>query len=464
MKNEKEIIEKYNNLVNYLTKVVKNSEDSELVRNSRISATKFINLLYKYEQKDKSVYEQMLSEISVDKSELTVEVEKLDNSETKKNETSCEEYVNSEILNSKDSNLKEEFERLMDKLEEDLKLPNDKLIETWMKNYRDFILNYGLDEKQMIDFMISKFEVYDEENIYSAEELKEMYENIETKTENDIKSEEENKPNEEEKKEEENKPSEEETKEEENKPSEEEKKEEENKPSEEEKKEEENKPSEEEKKEEKNKPSEEETKEENKPDEQIVNNKKVVPLKIKSVKKQTLSKTEKLGLTATGLAILSTPALFSAMFTTFLPITASVGLGYGIYRLIKNRHYNNNTLYNYLKENGFAIDSNNNLIQRTVSEDGKTVEKTITEESVGKEQYENIKKNLMKIGAMENKLINIEYMKNKLASLLLKSDTVKNVYNKYKEHKKNKKIQKTMLENTTDYMEIMDIKKGGRTL
>ena len=92
-----------------------------------------------------------------------------------------------------------------------------------------------------------------------------------------------------------------------------------------------------------------------------------------------------------------------------------------------NKKYRKEDLARVLKH--FDID---------IREDGKIIDKNgnvITEESVGRERYEEIRSSLKKLGALENKLINPSYAKNKLTSMYLNNGLVKKVKRSFKDKK-----------------------------
>ena len=149
------------------------------------------------------------------------------------------------------------------------------------------------------------------------------------------------------------------------------------------------------------------------------------PIKIVSTKKTTMGKPAKIILTALALSTVFNPvtALANASFV----LLGGTAIGYGIYKSYKNKKYRKEDLARVLKH--FDID---------IREDGKIIDKdgnVITEERVGRERYEEIRSSLKKLGALENKLINPSYAKNKLTSMYLNNGLVKKVKKSFKDKK-----------------------------
>lgn len=149
------------------------------------------------------------------------------------------------------------------------------------------------------------------------------------------------------------------------------------------------------------------------------------PIKIVSTKKTTMGKSAKVILTALALSTIFNPitVLANASFVLF----GGTAIGYGLYKSYKNRKYRKEDLARVLKR--FDID---------IRDDGKIIDKegnVITEESVGRERYEEIRSSLKKLGALENKLINPSYAKNKLTSMYLSNGLVKKIKKSFKDKK-----------------------------
>lgn len=169
------------------------------------------------------------------------------------------------------------------------------------------------------------------------------------------------------------------------------------------------------------------------------------PIKIVSTKKTTMGKPAKIILTALALSTVFNPvtALANASFV----LLGGTAIGYGIYKSYKNKKYRKEDLARVLKH--FDID---------IREDGKIIDKdgnVITEERVGRERYEEIRSSLKKLGALENKLINPSYAKNKLTSMYLNNGLVKKVKKSFK----NKKEQRDYINKQETYLGKVEAEK-----
>jgi len=96
---DNKIISNYTKLVSYHTKLIKNCDDKELVDFAKKSIVKYINILYKKEQKDRRVYEKMLEEVSLDKS-LLINIDTKDNSSKDINISKATNYEGSKTPTS----------------------------------------------------------------------------------------------------------------------------------------------------------------------------------------------------------------------------------------------------------------------------------------------------------------------------------------------------------------------------
>lgn len=437
-KNEK-LINTYTDLIKYFSNVTKKSDDKLLIECSKNFVVDFVNKLCKLEQKEKEVYEKMLEEIEIDKSKLIYDFNKelednnikqdsdpLKKEDEKQSPNPSDEENKENDLPKDDSSIEDEMgkyveekvyktelrlkiKRLEQIIEEDLKNPNDVLIETWIKNYKDFVVENDLEEKYMIQYMKNIFKIYDTDKKY-IDKIEEIYKNIDIKKDdkktdsktNDSNEKVEDIGN---------------LKEDGKKTDDSNKKDEEL----------------EEEKENDNKDNSEKLSEEN------LENK---PIKIVSTKKTTYSKAEKIGLGVLSIACLSTPFITPAVIIAFMT-----------HRLYKNHKYKNSKLMDFLTENGFNISKENELID-------EETEKPITEETIGKVQYQEVKKELLRMGALESKFISEEYKKNKFLSVLMGLNPVKRL----KDIKKNIEAKKEAIKNATTYLEEQTIKKGMRGL
>lgn len=199
------MIEKYKNLLNTFERFILNSKNEELKEMSKESYVSFTyelailenNELSVYEEKMKSlniseeiikstidnikkfqIKEQKSDENNVQDELLSDEQKKEELSEKKENnestvetskEENIEEYIFLNIYRNKDSKIGDEYQKLVLKLQEDLKNSNDKLIKTWVNNYMAFANHYKneLDKDKLIKYMYELFKKYDKENKYT---------------------------------------------------------------------------------------------------------------------------------------------------------------------------------------------------------------------------------------------------------------------------------------------------------
>lgn len=173
------------------------------------------------------------------------------------------------------------------------------------------------------------------------------------------------------------------------------------------------------------------------------NEKEAEPLKIVGIKKAHNSKARNIALGIT--ALLGVGALAAvADMSIFAVIPA-----YIIFKLLKKHGVSNVKLQSFLKKHKFTIDKETNEL---IDKDGNK----ITEETVGKSKYEMIKNELFKLTSnVKNGMINKDYKKNKLASILLNSKLVQKF--------KNRKQKSDVLEvenDTIENIEQENIRKG----
>lgn len=207
------MIEKYKKLLNAFERVILNTKNEEIREMSKESYASFIYELAILENKEISIYEEKMKSLNISeeiikstmdnikkfqmkeqKSDennvqdelLSDETKKEELSENKENnkstvETSKEESIEEYIYRNKDSKIGDEYQKLVLKLQEDLKNANDKLIKTWVNNYMAFANHYKneLDKDKLIKYMYELFKKYDKENKYK-DKLPEFINEIES--------------------------------------------------------------------------------------------------------------------------------------------------------------------------------------------------------------------------------------------------------------------------------------------
>ena len=198
MKDKK--IDTFENLVKYFSEGYKKSNDSFFEKMAQDIVGFGVNNLAELENKEKSSYNEILEGVDLNPVKLSAQSTQLEETTAKDeekneeikttNKTEFGKYINEYIL---ETELKDDFNLLMDKLEEDMKNPNDTLISTWIKNYKDFVDEHSLDEKLMFDFarilinQVYKYDIELEELYYGTNENSKE---IESTNENDKISEE----------------------------------------------------------------------------------------------------------------------------------------------------------------------------------------------------------------------------------------------------------------------------------
>ena len=401
MKKEEETIKVYKELIDIFTKLSNQKDNLFLAEKSKEFVTDFATQVTRYEnqiRENSSSIEEQTEEITEEK-----KVDSENPIETKEDEYF--NYINNTIRS--DSNLKDQLDRLTNKLIEDLKNPTDELIEVWVRNYKDFVITNYLKEEYMIKYMMGIFEKYDLNRDY-INDIEELYEQIELETPDLDSSKkedsEEKKENPEDKKEN--------LEDKIDNPEEKKENQEDKIDNPEDKKEnpEDKIDNPEETKENERKKVKIHRYAEKKPDRSI---------KIVSTKKAFLNTGEKLGAGVAAIACLSTPI-----------ITPAILVAYMIYKLRKNHNYKNHLLEEFLETNGYDIDPRTKELF-TINEKGEKV--IITTEMLEKAEYSHIKKELMEIGAIKSGFIPEDYKKSKLLQTLMKLNPVR----KLKEMKHN---------------------------
>ena len=300
---------------------------------------------------------------------------RLDNLES----NNYKEYIENEIVKSDNKNLDIEFQRLVNNLK-GINMPNDVMVETFFKNYKSFIETNQLNEKFMLEYITDLMGTLDKDNnyvpyindLYNGKTMDEIKNSVNKNNTTENTNDDLNKVN----------------------------------------LDNQNNV---------NKDNEDLNTLENELEEELGHE----PIKIVSTKKTTMGKPAKIILTALALSTVFNPvtALANASFV----LLGGTAIGYGIYKSYKNKKYRKEDLARVLKH--FDID---------IREDGKIIDKdgnVITEERVGRERYEEIRSSLKKLGALENKLINPSYAKNKLTSMYLNNGLVKKVKRSFKDKK-----------------------------
>ena len=214
------MIEKYNKLLSSFEKIIKNTKDEELLNSAKESYEYFIVELAIIEQKDITIYiekmqslnfkediiKSVIEKINVSKENDTIKTEEvvedkkeepiieetideevveqeikeqaieeipaeepIEEKETIEKEETLEEYIFFNIYRNENQAIGDEFQKIVLKLQADLKNPNDVLIETWVNNYLAFVDKYEkeLDKEKMIKYMFDLFKKYDKENKYT---------------------------------------------------------------------------------------------------------------------------------------------------------------------------------------------------------------------------------------------------------------------------------------------------------
>lgn len=444
-------IEKYKKLVSYFTRLSKQSDMPFLAETSKQFVVDFVSKLAKYEKKERTVYEKMIEQVGGDKTKfvydvkeapqnenIVVEEPKVDENVVTDSQVSLDDkesefisYVTNNVFN--DENLKIELGRLEEKLAEDLKNSNAELIEVWVRNYKDFVVRNNLNKDYMVQYMVSIFKKYDKNNDY-VNDVEELFESIDleelVEDKQDVIEDEKNNEN---------------TVVE--KPTSTVETVENKENSEEVKDSTEIKENSEDLKynstETRTSDDVDKTASINGANESL----STEPIKIVSTKKSFFNRTEKLGLGVAAIACLSTPF-----------ITPAVLVAYMIYKLRKNHKYKNKELEQFLEDNNFTIDTDSGKLrqQTGVDEKGKPVYSDVSEQSVGKAQYEAIKKELIQMGALKSKFIPEEYKKNKFLQILMGLNPVRRIKSIKDKYKKNREE----VDSTPDYFEKKDKKQS----
>ena len=210
------MIEKYTKLLNTFKRVILNTKDTELKESAKESYATFIYELAILEHKELNIYEDMMKSLTIPEEIIKTTLDNIErfhtkeqksdentvqddlsntnikNEESLKNkenneenvantkEESIEEYIFLNVYRNKNSKMGDEFQKLVLKLQEDLKNPNDKSIKTWINNYIAFANHYKneLNKDKLIKYMYELFKKYDKENKYT-DKLPEFIKEIE---------------------------------------------------------------------------------------------------------------------------------------------------------------------------------------------------------------------------------------------------------------------------------------------
>lgn len=196
--------EKYTKLLSTFERIILNTKNEELKNSAKESYATFIYYLAILEKKDLNIYEEMMQSLNIpedaikntldnikvsqkntnsnefeQESEILKENDKVIDSEQVEetvkeqeieptNNKTVEEYILTNVYRNKNQNIGNEHQKLVLKLQEDLKNPNDKLIKTWISNYMSFIEKYKneLDKDKLVEYIYILFKQYDKENKY----------------------------------------------------------------------------------------------------------------------------------------------------------------------------------------------------------------------------------------------------------------------------------------------------------
>ena len=374
-----ENIKIFDDQVKYFVSLYKNVSDEGLKEFAKQTVKDFVDEIIKMDPSKKDAYITILEQVGLSKDSID---DVLSNEQKE-----AIEYVKKNIYDGNDNKIIEDFNNLFEQLKNDMENPNDKLIETWINNYKDFVISNKFDENIMFNYMEYIFE---NQYKYSKDNLVDIYKNI---GEGKDKSEEEPVKDDEGK----DTPEEEPVKDDEGK----------DKPEEEPEKDDEGKDKSEEEPE---KGDEGKDTPEEEPEKGHEGKDKPEELKIVSIKKPTKSN-------------IKNKAISAAVGFLFGGIVFGAPLAYIIYKVsskIGEIKYEKD-LKTFMKENNLDIKWDNSKIGGTVldvSEEGKANPLSV---DIDKERYDFIKNSLLKIGAIEDKEEKIEknYKENNLAKRLV---------------------------------------------
>lgn len=189
--------EKYTKLLSTFERIILNTKNEELKTSAKESYAIFIYYLAVLEKKELNVYEEMMQSLNIPDDAIKDTLDKIEISQLKKtnsfefvqedeiteendkiveseqieetaNDKTVEEYIFTNVYGNKNQNIVNEYQKLVSKLIEDLKNPNDKLIKTWVSNYMSFVSQYKneLDKDKLVEYMHILFKKYDIENKY----------------------------------------------------------------------------------------------------------------------------------------------------------------------------------------------------------------------------------------------------------------------------------------------------------
>ena len=418
--------ESFEKIIKYFTGAYKNSQDSFMKQEAQSTVREYVNKLNALDNSKKDEYIKMLEEVGLTNNDLEEKKVEKKTTETKVDEAELKykkanEYVEKNVLTSTDEEMNKAFGELLNQLEEDMKTPNDKLIETWISNYKNFVVDNKLDEELMYTYMenlfLNKYK-------YKVDNLEDLYKS-EVKEEN---NKDKDKPKDEEpKKEEDTNENENDNRLDEDKT----------------KNDDENVKKGENDKSSGNDSQGNETQEEEKDKDK---KQEVKPLKIVKMTKSIGGLNRFVSIAAT-LLIGSTFSLgFIGYLVTFL--VSTYGLNSAKEILKKGR------LKNVLEENNAEIGENGILIDKATGEEIKV--------DIDKERYDKIKSSLIKIGAMENDEKSVIPKNNKQHSLLNRlKDTLNKVRDKAVENNMNRFEEE---EEPEESKEIENLEVKGRRL
>lgn len=164
-KNIEEVIEHINSFVDEDNKnlnevPIQSSEEEKEDKNKEVINTE--------NQLDVNDDKNLNEETSIENGkDIEIEDEKVvDAKSQSKGNDDLDLYIMENVYNNEDKNIVDEFQKLMLKLQEDFKNPNELAIKTWVKNYVSFVDRYKdvLDKNKLIAYMNKKVREYDKEN------------------------------------------------------------------------------------------------------------------------------------------------------------------------------------------------------------------------------------------------------------------------------------------------------------
>lgn len=187
-------VKRYENIMRYFTKAYKSTNDSAFKSLSQDIVGHYVDSITELDPSKKDSYTSVLKEVGLFTVKTDIiksdykenndgivkqnDINKRTTFEQVKKEQSqgeyqaCFDYIDNYI--AKNTDAKNELCNLLNQLKTDMESPNDVLISTWVKNYKDFVRSYSLDEKMMCDYLKYIF-VVKYENQISFDEIEKLY-------------------------------------------------------------------------------------------------------------------------------------------------------------------------------------------------------------------------------------------------------------------------------------------------